>query len=281
LAAFEETALGNLCADALRAVASVVVQGTDESEPFAAAVVPSGVIRDPLYAGNTGLLTVADVYNALPLGMSPAGDQDPQVPGWPLLSFYVTAPELRVVGEASVSGSQLLNSSSIWLNFSGVRFERNPDQLMLQVMRVHLCGDALPAGAPLNGDGDLFSEHCDTRLIDMLDNEFVADEATLYRVVVDLYTILNIKMALDAGFEVRPKDAQGAEIDLSDMAALLALRIDADPNTDGIQELTGWQALITFLTGSLEDTGGVADVNEIPAAKYGDGGTAMGRLVDL
>jgi len=281
LAPFAETGLGNLCADALRVVASTVVQGTAESAPFAVAALPSGVIRDPLYGGEAGQLTLADVYNVLPLGMSPADDQAVRVPGWPLVSMYLTAAEIRTVAEVGVSASQMLQSSSVWLNLGGMRVEIDPAQIITKVQRVYLCGNALPPGAPLNGDGDFFSETCDTRIYDLTDADFPADAPDLYRVVTDLYTVLSMKIALNAGFTIRPKDAAGTEVDLDDMAALLALRVDADPAFAGIQEITGWQALVNFLTEVLQDGGGVADVNEIPDAKYGEGGTALGRIAEL
>jgi len=169
----------------------------------------------------------------------------------------------------------------VWVNFGGARLEIDPDQLLLKVQRLHLCGNALPPGEPLNGDGDFFSEDCDNTVIDFTDQDFPVDDPTLYRVVTDLYTVLSLKIALNAGFDIQPKDAAGAEVDMEDMGALLALRIDADPATDGIQEITGWQALVTFLTQYLQDTGGENGVNEIPEAKYGEGGTGLGRLTDL
>ena len=61
------------------------VEGSNYT-PIAVAVTPSGVIRATLPKGD---ITVADAFEAMSLGIGADG-----VPGYPLVSFYLTGKEL-------------------------------------------------------------------------------------------------------------------------------------------------------------------------------------------
>jgi len=77
------------------------------------------------------------------------------------------------------------------------------------------------------------------------------DKTTLYPIVVDYYTIdmFNtpfIKLATGAlGIQVIFKDASGNP--LTDAEGFLSARIDDDPTTPGIQEITEWEAYLRYL----------------------------------
>ncbi len=65
--------LGDLCADAMRAVANAPGPGADPA-PFSAAAVATGELRGGLASGAP--ITFADLYGILPLGRSPDPAQD-------------------------------------------------------------------------------------------------------------------------------------------------------------------------------------------------------------
>jgi len=67
LASLQETGLGDLAADSVRAAATSLAPIND-GNAFDFSVVASGVIRDNICPGNTGLISFADIYNVLPLG---------------------------------------------------------------------------------------------------------------------------------------------------------------------------------------------------------------------
>ncbi len=118
------TGLGSLCADSVRNVAnSLVTYGGLDGIPVDMGIVPTGVIRDEIFEGNTGIVTFSDVYNALPLGISP--DTSQPVPGYPMMHAYFTGQELYIIAEVGLTVSQSFGSS-YYLNFSGVKIAYNP-----------------------------------------------------------------------------------------------------------------------------------------------------------
>ena len=122
LLSLQESSLGNLAADSIRAVASSLAPLND-GNPCDFSVVASGVIRDNLYPGTTGFITFADIYNVLPLGISP--DTSQPVPGYPLMSLYVTAGDLRNICEAALTVAPVIGSD-FYLNFSGLQIYYDP-----------------------------------------------------------------------------------------------------------------------------------------------------------
>lgn len=267
---FAESGIGNLAADAMRVAATQAVLGSDDPRPIDLAVVPSGVLRDDLHLSSGGLVTFSDVFGVLPLGLSPDPENQDTL-GWPLVSAYLVASEVRSVCEVSASFAESMGMGSVYLNMAGIRCEYDPAGASLAtVSRVFLCGNTVPVAD--GGDGDPFSLDCATEL------DF-DDETTLYRVAVDLYTFLLMDL-VTIFLPLAPKHADGSVIDLTIPADYMSERIDVDLVTPGIQELANWVALLTFLT-NLEDGGGDPLLPDIPEAVYGDGGSALGRMAPL
>ncbi|MCP4694320.1 MAG: bifunctional metallophosphatase/5'-nucleotidase [Desulfobacterales bacterium] len=246
----EETGLGNLCADSVRAVATSLAPLND-GNPYHVGVVASGVIRDNLYPGKTGLISFADIYGVLPLGISP--DTAQPVPGYPLMSLYLTAPDLRNVCEAGVTLSAMMNDGDYFLNVSGIRFDYNPGgaPFFMGVSAIYL--------APL----DDFITASPGTAIDL------TDTTTLYHATVDLYALQMLGVLTGMGLQIIPRDAAGNPIDPADY---MAHRIDSDI-APGVQELKEWAALLSYLGSSFP-----ADAGGIPAAVYGENGVGMGRV---
>ncbi|MFA5654675.1 MAG: metallophosphoesterase [Desulfomonilia bacterium] len=249
LDALKETGLGNLAADSVRSVASSLAPFND-GNPCDFSVVASGVIRDNIYPGTTSLITFADIYNVLPLGISP--DTAQPVPGYPLMSVYVTAGDLRNICEAALTVAPVIGSD-FYLNFSGLKVDYDPGYApYYQGVR----------GVALYDPADTFCLGEATPL-DLL------DEDTVYHCVVDLYALQMMGVVTGMGLQIIPRYADGTIIDPS---LYLGRRIDAGADP-GVQELKEWMALLSFLGHAFP-----ADGYGIPEALYGLDGAALGRI---
>jgi len=244
------TGLGSLCADSVRNVAnSLVPYGGLDGIPVDVGIVPNGVVRDEIFQGNTGRVTFSDVYNCLPLGISP--DTSQPVPGYPMMHAYFTGLELYIIAEVGLTASQSFGSS-YYLNFSGVKIDYNPafapNLQGVRSVSLYAPDDPLCLGP--------------TTFVNPL------DPTTLYHGVVDLYAFQLLYVVNDFldpyGLLIVPKDKDGVPI-----YNYMDFRIDRDPSNSVVQELKEWMALLNYLPG-LE--GG------IPSAIYGPGGTVEGRI---
>ncbi len=244
------TGLGSLCADSVRNVAnSLVTHGELDGIPVDVGIVPNGVVRDEIFAGNTGVVTFSDVYNCLPLGMSP--DTSQPVPGYPMMHAYFTGMELYIIAEVGLTVSKSFGNT-YYLNLSGAKIAYNPAYApYLQGVRgvsLYAPDDALCLGP--------------TTFVDP------GDPVTLYHGVVDLYAFQLLYVVNDFlapyGISIIPKDKDGSPI-----LDYMGFRIDRDPLTAGVQELKEWMALLNYLP-SL----GVS----IPSTIYGPGGAIENRI---
>ncbi|HEX9080739.1 MAG TPA: metallophosphoesterase, partial [Holophagaceae bacterium] len=141
--------LGNLCADAVRATPNGMIQQvlvklgwngspTDPNLPailaqaqamgidptfYQGGLVASGVIRGSLKSGV--LLSFADIYNVLPLGITPDSTQALPV-GYPLVSAYLDIPDLQKLCALQLVAQTNLIPSDFYLNLSGIRYDLDP-----------------------------------------------------------------------------------------------------------------------------------------------------------
>jgi 2',3'-cyclic-nucleotide 2'-phosphodiesterase (5'-nucleotidase family) len=141
--------LGNLCADALRAVpngiiasalmtagwngvanspslatatAALAAQGYDTT-PYTAALVPTGVIVDQIKGGAP--VTFANAYDVMCLGISPDNTQVTQV-GYPLMSAYLTYPDLQKLCGLQLLAQANLAPPAVYPNLSGLSYALDP-----------------------------------------------------------------------------------------------------------------------------------------------------------
>ncbi len=244
-----ESGLGNLAADSLRSVAGQLAPLND-GNVYDVAIIPNGVIRDGFFPGMTGVLTFTDIFNTIPLGLSP--DQTQTMPGYPLMSLYVIAPDLRNILEAGITVSQILGGD-FYLNFSGIRVDYNPAlaPAFRGVTAIYL-----------SPQEDTFTS-AKGAAIDL------ADTSTLYHIVVDYYAVQMMGAVTKMGLTIIPRDSSGQPID---PATYMSYRIDSNV-VPGMQELKEWASLLKFLGGAFPATG-----DGIPAAIYGNGGIGMGRV---
>lgn len=212
--------LGNLLSDAF--LYAVSREDTGDSHPVDIAIVPSGCVRDTFAKGD---ITVADVFNAYSLGIGPDG-----VPGYPLISIYLTGAELKTGAEIDASLTDIMPSARMYM--AGINFSFNPHRLIL------------------NRITDLYLTDEDGGRIEIEDDR-------LYRVVCDLYsgqmlgTVNSISMGI---LSVQPKFADGTPIENIE---------DAVITTGGGTEIKAWTAIADYID-SFEDTDGDG-VSDVPA----------------
>ncbi len=222
----EEHNLGNLLADAF--AYTVNHADTPDNHPVDVAIVPSGCVRDTFVIGD---ITVEDVFNAYSLGIGADG-----IPGYPLISIYLTGEELKTGAEIDASVSDFMPSARLYL--SGIHFSFNPNRLILnKVTDCYMTGE----------EG----------------NRIEIEDDRLYRVVCDLYSGQMLGAVTDVSYgilSVQPKFADGTPIEDIE---------DAIITSDG-REVKAWAAVAGYLD-SLEDKDGdgISDIPEYYAGTQG------------
>lgn len=207
----EDHNLGNIIADAY---AYAVENAPDfNGDDVAVAIAPSGTIRESYPVGD---ITVTDIFNSFSLGIGEDG-----VPGYPLLSVYVTGEELRLIAEVDASVSDLMTTARLYN--SGIQFEFNPNRLILnKVTECYLVGN----------DGERIE----------------IEDDKLYRVISDMYSgqMLGGVTSVSYGLlSVELKDADGQPLERLE---------DAIVYVEG-EELKAWTAIAGYME-SFEDTDG-------------------------
>lgn len=204
--------LGNLLSDAFLYAANAA--DTGDSHPVDVAIVPSGCVRDTFPKGD---ITVEDVFNAYSLGIGLDG-----VPGYPLISIYLTGAELKTGAEIDASVSDFMTAARLYI--SGLNFSFNPHRLILnRVTDVYLTP---PSGERKELEDD-----------------------TLYRVVCDLYSGQMLGAVTDVSYgilSIQPKFADGTPIENIEDAILTT--------TDG-KEIKAWAAIAGYME-TFPDTDG-------------------------
>lgn len=207
----EDHNLGNIMADAYK---YAVEHASDfDGNRVAVAIAPSGTIRGSYPVGD---ITVADIYNSFSLGIGEDG-----VPGYPLLSVYVTGEELRLIAEVDASVSDLMTTARLYN--SGLCFEFNPKRLILnKVTDCYLTGD--------NGE------------------RIEIEDDKLYRVVSDMYSGQMLGSVTSVSYGLL-----SIELKNEDGTPLESLK-DAIIYVEG-EELKAWTAIAGYME-SFEDTDG-------------------------
>lgn len=199
-----ESPLGNLIADSY--VWAVKEAEGEDYVPVDFALTANGVIRESL---PTGEVTVSNVFNISSLGIGAD-----QIPGYPLVSVWITGQDLKNAFEVDASVTPLMPAAQLY--FSGMAFTFNPHRMIFN--RVTDCAQVLEDGT-----------------------SFPIEEDRLYRVVTGLYCGQMLGAVNDESFgilNITPRDAKGNEItNLEDF-----ILHDKDGN-----ELKEWYALASYL----------------------------------
>ena len=202
--------LGDILSDAY--IYAVKNADDYDGQPVDVAVVPSGTVRDTYARGD---ITVEQVFNSFSLGIGADG-----VPGYPLISVWLTGKELKTAAEIDASVSDLMTTARLYS--SGLNFTFNPHRL------------------PLNKVTDVYLEQ-DGQRVELEDDK-------LYRVIADLYSgqMLSAVTKMSYGIlSIVPKYPDGTPIqDFEDVII-----------TENDRELKAWDAIARYMA-SFEDTDG-------------------------
>ena len=243
----DESNLGNLIADSMRWYINKFDNDPSNppSEPLVS-VISNGVIRDPIVKGQSGQIAVCDAFRAIPLGI---GFDEAQTMGYPLVSIYVYPSELKKTFEVLTS-IYPLKGSDYFIQVSGAKFTHNPHRMIFDRVTEIWLGDEE------NGYQQL---------------DYSKSNRSLIRIAADIYnaTFLKVIGAYTRQIlKIVPKDRNGNPIE-----DLKRMRIDADRQKPGIQELKEWKAVIAYIQ-SFTDT----DADGLPNVpdKYRD---KLGRNV--
>lgn len=232
--------LGNIMSDAF----TYAVESAPDFDgvPVAVSLVPSGCVRGTFVQGD---ITVEDVFNSYSLGVGMDG-----IPGYPLISIYVTGSEIKTSLEIDASVSDIMTTARLYL--SGLNFTYNPHRLFLN--RVTDCYFTADDGSGIEIEND-----------------------KLYRVVCDLYSGQMLGAATDVSYgllSIKPKFADGTPIENIEDAII----------TSNGAELKAWAAIAGYLD-SFEDTDGDG-ISNVPAyyaesqgRKVVDDSTSLGSLL--
>ena len=216
-----ELNLGSIMADAY--TYAVETFSDTDPNPVDMAVVPSGTIRDTYALGN---ITTENVFNSFSLGIGKDG-----IPGYPLISIYLTGKELKTAAEIDASISDIMTTARLYTD--GLYWNYNPNRMILnKVTDVYLC----------NGN----------------EERVELEDDKLYRVVTDFYTSQMLGGVTDLSFgllSIIPKHADGTPVTNYEDAIVMT----------GDKELKAWAAIAAYMT-SFEDTDGDG-IGNVPA-KY-------------
>ena len=221
-----ELNLGSIMADSY--TYAVAKFDKTDTRPVDVAVVPAGVIRDTYAKGN---ITPENVFNSFSLGIGEDG-----IPGYPLISIYLTGEELKMAAEIDASISDLMSSARLYTD--GLYWNFNPNRMILnKVTDVYLC--------------------------DQEENRVELEDDKLYRVVTDFYTSQMLGGVTDLSYgllSIVPKFADGTPVERYEDAVITA---------DG-KELKAWAAIADYMS-SFEDTDddGIGNVPTKYAEKEG------------
>lgn len=214
----EEHNLGDIIADAY--VYAVENAADYDGVPVDLAVVPSGTVRDTYARGD---ITVEQVFNSFSLGIGTDG-----VPGYPLISVYLTGREIRTAAEIDASVSDFMTTARLYC--SGLNFTYNPHRLLLNKV-TDVC---------LEDDGQ----------------RVALEDDKLYRIVADLYSGQMLSAVTDMSYGILaivPKYADGTPItDFEDVII-----------TENGRELKAWDSIARYMA-SFADTDGDGIAN-VPA----------------
>lgn len=198
-----ESTLGNLLADAYYWAGN-----QNSQDPVDVALTASGVIRDTF---PKGAVTVSQVFNVASLGIGADG-----VPGYPLISVYLTGKDLKNAIEVDASVPPLMSAAQLF--YSGVEYSFNTNRMIFDKVD----------DVALLGTGGV--------------TEPIVDDQ-LYHVVTGLYIGQMLGAVEDTSFgilTVTPRDAQGDPIDMSQLENYIL-------HDDQGNEVKEWYAIASYL----------------------------------
>jgi 2',3'-cyclic-nucleotide 2'-phosphodiesterase (5'-nucleotidase family) len=221
-AVHSESTIGNLISDSY--IYAVKKAEGDQYVPVDAAIVPCGTIRGTIMEGN---LTVADAFSISSLGIGADG-----MPGYPLISVYLSGKELKTACEVDASITPLMGDAQLYM--SGVNFTFNPNRL-------------------------IFNKVIETSLVKPDGSKVEIEDTKLYRVVCNLYSAQMLSIVGDKSYglmSIIPKTRNGEVI--TDFEEQIIYNISDGTNS----ELKEWYAVVQYLQ-SFDQIEGKAKIPDI------------------
>lgn len=219
-----EDTLGSLISDSYIYAVEQAEGDTYENVDFA--VVASGVVRESFEEGN---ITVSDVFNVSSLGIGAD-----RIPGYPLVSVYLTGKELRVAAELDASISPIMTTAQLYP--SGMVWTFNPHRMLLnKVTEVSMVTDV----DPVTGEG----------------TKKEIEDDKLYRVVSGLYAAQMLGAVEDTSYGIlslTPKDKDGNPIENYEEHII--------HNTATGEEVKEWSALASYLQSFEKNADGIPQI---------------------
>jgi len=114
-----EMNLGNIMSDAY--TYAVEIFDEVDKHPVDVAIVPAGTIRDTYAIGN---ITTENVFHSFSLGIGADG-----IPGYPLISVYLTGEELKTIAEIDASISDFMTTARLYAD--GLYWKYHPKRMIL------------------------------------------------------------------------------------------------------------------------------------------------------
>ncbi|WP_097015517.1 bifunctional metallophosphatase/5'-nucleotidase [Anaerocolumna aminovalerica] len=213
-----ESTLGNLISDGF--IYTVKEAEGEAYEPIAVAIVPIGTIRGSIPEGD---ITTAEAFSISSLGIGAD-----KLPGYPLISAYLTGKELKTLCEVDASVAPLMDDAQLYM--SGMNFTFNPNRL-------------------------IFNKVTDTSLVNEQGDLEEINDKKLYRIVAGLYSAQMLSVVGEKSFgllSIVPKTKEGTPI--TDFEKYILH--DGDGN-----EIKEWYALAHYLQ-SFEKVDGVSVIPE-------------------
>jgi 5'-nucleotidase/UDP-sugar diphosphatase len=245
-APYKEFGLGDLITDAFR----LGVSKLQPDDPPVIAVEANGGIRADVQKGKTGNIWFADLFRVMPLGIGPD-----RVPGYPLVTYYLTGKDLKAGLEVSAGAdTAALNDDAYFMQMSGMEADFDKTKPLFQRVTAARIKPDTGAAVPID----------------------FADTTKCYKVVSTIYLAGLLGLVKD--FSQGLVTVVAKEKDCTTPIANLATRIvDSNPATPAVEELKQWQALAGFVSMLPDNPDMTADpdtVPDVPAAYQ----AAQGRI---
>lgn len=218
----EEDPLGSIIADSY--VYAVQKAEGDQYEKVYVTISPSGAVRDTFQQGS---ITVSDVFNVSSLGIGAD-----RIPGYPLVSVYLTGKEIKTAAEIDASISPIMTSAQLYP--SGLRWTYNPHRMLLNKVTDAEFVTNVP-----------YTEGKETEEI---------EDDRLYRVVAGLYSAQMLGAVEDSSMgllKIVPKDKNGQAIEDFEQ------HIIHDQNGSEVKE---WYALASYLESFEPNEEGISEI---------------------
>jgi 5'-nucleotidase len=224
-----ETALGDLVTDAYLTMTAPLFP----TDPPVIGIDAAGGLRAKLAKGKTGAIAFADAFNVVPLGIGPD-----TLPGYPLVTFYLNASDIRSGLELAAAGEVV--GGDFVIQASGLTAHYDMTKAPFQRITSLKIGDTTVG---------------------------LDDTTPCFRIVTTLYvgSLLPVVGSVSSGMRAVAPKLKDCSTVITDMTQQVVYTTGAGNAT---AELKAWEAFLSYLT-SLPRTGGVPAMPSIYMAPQG------------